>query len=242
MVGENNNIYGPYLDPTSVWYHPLQCLAPSPNLPLPRGRFCLQSEWGQCTKTGGAVQGSAGQCWSWSWGGCRAVRAVRQGSLWMTPALWGSRAFHWPCSTELTVKEISVIKPIMAKKWGKKSVDSSLEWFFLSLGKTSEGQTVIYILKAEMTFWVLPLLLLLLHGGQHGVDCLPQGQASPAGGQGGEEEWELQASCSSLFIGLYLFPNFEMTYYCLPIGVLVKNQSVSYCIRIMKRKGTNSEI
>ena len=53
-------------------------------------------------------------------------------------------------------------------------------------GKTSEGQTVIYILETSMTCWVPPLLLLLLHGDQLGVDCLPQGQASPAGGQGGE--------------------------------------------------------
>ena len=55
-------LYGPYVDLTSVWYDPVQPLPPSPNLPLPRGRFCLQSEWGQWTKTGGAVQGSAGQC------------------------------------------------------------------------------------------------------------------------------------------------------------------------------------
>ena len=77
--------------------------------------------------------------------------------------------------------------------------------------KQSEGQTFSYSLKAEMTCWVSLLLLLLLHGGQHRVDCQPQG--SPAGGQAEEARLELQASWYSLFISLDLFLYFEITEY-----------------------------
>ena len=74
--------------------------------------------------------------------------------------------------------------------------------------KQSEGQTFSYSLKV-MTSLVPLLLLLLLHGGQHRVDCQPQG--SPAGGQAEEARLELQASWYSLFISLDLFLYFEIT-------------------------------
>ena len=93
-----------------------------------------------------------------------------------------------------------------------------------------------------MMCWVPPLLLLLLHGGQHGVDCLPQGQASPAGGKGGQKKCGLRASCSSLFISLDLFIYFEMTEYCLLWGVLVKNRSVLLHLYYEETRNTRSNI